>query len=205
MVCLPASRVARLRGTVPSITDRRQIEPSTLTQFEKTACIIEKSPWSMSQAATYLRGFVDNNRAKKQWKPPIISWIWDPTIIGSATSDADRVPGNLNPARLPQRVAVAPKFKAAKWKAGSVNAKSTAVVAPPAAMRRPASAPANRPEQKVRKVRNVIPTDLVAIPKNIASRLGCSKCRNTPVGCKTCRALNHVSQADDGSLHYNPE
>ena len=203
MVCLPASRVARLRGTVPSITDRRQIEPSTLTQFEKTACIIEKSPWSMSRAATYLRGFVDSNRAKKQWKRPIISWIWDPTIIGSATSDAGRVAG------LPQRVAAAPK--AAKSKscggkagapAGSVNAKSTAVVAPPAAMRRPASAPANRPEQKVRKVK---PTDLVAIPKNIASRLGCSKCRHTPVGCKTCRALNHVSQADDGSLHYNPE
>ena len=109
VVCLPITRVTRLRYSVPQVAPRHTLSDTTLKELEKTADVISQEPWAMTSAATYLREFVHGNRSGSATRggiPPDIAWVW------SKQSEIEIVPESrisaesLVPTQMPQTVKV---------------------------------------------------------------------------------------------------
>ena len=125
-VFIPNSRFAQLVGTKPAMAQRSLFSSRQRTEFLKTAGLVEKEPWSMRKAKSYLSRLVHDNEAgtSTTWAPPVVDWVFSPHKL---LPPADGVLSGLaqaGAATRPVWVTTGPAAKAAASKAKPAAAKS---------------------------------------------------------------------------------
>ena len=100
-VCLPHCRLKRLAEGNPPVALRAEFSVDTLREFEKTASVIEKRPWSMNKAAAFLRNMCEQNKKGELGCPPDITRVWNAKhYIPRDTVSVISIPESLTPVQL---------------------------------------------------------------------------------------------------------
>ena len=190
---------------------RHGIEDFLKKKFLATADVLAQRPWSLDNAAKYLRDLVNGSG---HTNPPDVEWVFKAQRphefhIGIAEDISlgckEPQPVHIKPApdRRPKRDVppvplerAAPAAELERLQPGERLQKKPAAV-----LRRPAAAAASteaideeigigvsddREMKRARKVRTL--QDLPNAPHHIIIQLGCPRCRHSKLGCIQCRA-----------------
>ena len=199
LVCCPFAFMEMLPrdGPPPVGVRRAPLSSVQRKEFLKSAAKFRTEPWSYARAADYLERFVHNNAVDQDegvasmWSPAPIEFVRRGVRAkrGSLDNADTHLPVGLTnhyALATPGVVQVGPEVPrrrlASKRNSGGA---SSIQGAPAAAADSELGAPPGVivPPQPVRRRRaqDVLPADLRGI------RLGCAKCRRSPVGCTRCR------------------
>lgn len=150
----------------------------SLDQYQKTSQKIKESPWELMKGAPYLKSWCEANQNGTQPPPHPVGWIMDPETVETRQK------------QLPltdewKRYAPGP---AAKVEVRQVSKKRKTTARGPAHVDVP-SGDDGQPAEELPAIPEEGPPNPPLGP-GAPLRLGCSKCRYTPAGCKVCLSPN---------------
>lgn len=166
---------------------RNVLSQREVSEFLRTARIIEAHPWLLSSAANYLRELVSRNQQKDWLPPPDLKFVHcqQQTFVMKLPPPPDW----QNFAPLPPRtIQVSVSGPALRG-----QAKPKAALAPKAKGKTGAkSQPAPKAKGKANAKPQPVPAPKAGAKKRAkpeGQELGCSKCRFAENGCARCRAI----------------
>ena len=205
------SSFERLAVAAPGAPALLQADQGTAKEYEKTARAVEKEPWRLHRAAAYIRQLIAEPPAPA---PPSVAWLWHwagrpaggpvwPTAVGAG--DFRGLGEAKTPGELAIKDGLAPRGKRMRiTERPPPEVEAAPAVEPPPAV--PAAPPADIVAAPAVPPPGIVDAPAVgeaaaalpppparrARPKAAASPLcpglGCSKCRRSRMGCRTCKA-----------------
>lgn len=204
LLVFPEVFVQRLSFADLKPLPRNTLSAREISEFSKTARIVQQPPWNLSGAASYLKSIIENNQKGTWPSPPQVDFVSDrpKPFIESLPPPPDW----MNFAPLPPRVVQVsqgrvgamhgnPKGKA-KAKAATTKASSKANASAEPKAKGKAKANAKATVKAPAKAASPAPAGNGGARSGSgqppraegAGQLGCSKCRFAIRGCARCRA-----------------